>query len=208
MKMSHLISWWLIPAVVVSLGSSPLIAQVSPAAKRVTASGKIVSLKGQDLLVTATAGEVSVKVTDATRITGEVEAKLSDIAPGVYVGATAQKQSDGTFRASRIHIFAEEERGLSEGHRPSTSNPGSTMTNANVERIDQVTVQAVKGPILSLKYKGGEVKVFVPPNIPIVKRVTGNPNMLIAGAEVRIQGAQSPDGTIAASQIMVQTSGS
>ena len=207
MKISCLISWWLLSAVVVCVGSSPLCAQVTPAATRATANGKIASVKGHDLLVAAAAGEISVKVTAATKITREVEATLSDIAPGVYVGATAQKQADGTFRASRIHIFAADERGLSEGHRPSSSNPGSTMTNANVERIDQVTVQAVKGPVLSLKYKEGEVKIFVPPNIPIVKRMTGNPNMLKAGAEVRIQGAQSPDGTIAASQITVQASG-
>jgi len=202
MKVSRSIFLWLFPAVVLFVGSSPLEAQVSPAGKPVTIRGRITSVKGQELLVAAPSGDVLVKVPDATRIEGEVAVKLSDIAPGMYVGASAQKQPDGTFRASRVHIFPADQRGFREGHRPQTSLPNSTMTNANVEKVEEMAVQDVRGPMLTLKFKGGEVKVFVPPNTPVVRRMPGR-EMLKSGAEVVIQAIQATDGSISASQITV-----
>lgn len=207
MKVSRLVFLWLFPAVVLSVGSSILEAQVSPAGKPVTIRGKIISVKDRELLVAAAGGEVSVKVPDASAIRGEAAVKLSDIAPGMYLGTTAQKQPDGIFRASEVHIFSEDQRGTGEGHRPSSSTPSSTMTNANVEKVEEVEVQDVKGPMLTLKYKGGEVKVFVPPNTPIVRRAPGNREMLKPGAGVVIQGTQAADGVISASQITVSAGG-
>src|SRR5262245_31045164 len=91
----------------------------------------------------------------------------------MYVGATAAKQPDGSFRASRLHIFSEDQRGTGDGHRPLSSAPGSglTMTNANVETVEDIAVQNVQERVLLLKYKGGEIKVLVPADTPVVKRV-------------------------------------
>ncbi len=185
------------------IGSGRLDAQVSPAGTAVAIRGKVAAFKGQDLSVATSAGEVSVKLSTGTTITGELTAKLSDITTGVFVGASAQKQADGTFRAAQINIFREEERGLLEGHRPQTSLPSHTMTNATVEAIENPTVQAVNGPMLTLKFKDGEVKVFVPPNTPIMKRVTGSRDLLKAGAELRITGTKGADGVVTATGIVV-----
>lgn len=203
MKVSRYVFLSLFVIMVLSWGSTLLDAQVSPAGTAVAIRGKVAAFKGQELLVATSGGEVSVKVLTGITITGEVAARLSDIAPGVYVGASAQKQVDGTFRASQINIFREEERGLLEGHRPQTSLPNSTMTNANVETIENLTVQDVNGRMLTLKFKGGEVKVFVPPNTPIMRRVAGSRDMLKPGAELRIQGTRAADGVISAAQIIV-----
>ena len=43
--------------------------------------------------------------------------------------------------------------------------------------IKEIAVQDVNGRMLTLKFKGGEVKVFVPPTTPIVKRVPGEMEM-------------------------------
>lgn len=207
MKVSRSIFLWLFLAVVLSVGSSLLEAQVSSAGKPVTVRGRITSVKGQELIVAAASGEVSVNVPDTTTIRGEVAVKFSDIAPGMYLGTTAQKQSDGTFRASEVHIFSEDQRGVGEGHRPSSSVPSSTMTNANVEKVEEAFVKAVKGAMMTLKYKDGELKVFVPPNAPIVRRVPGDREMLKPGAEVAIQATQAADGSMSASQITVRAGG-
>jgi hypothetical protein len=203
MKISHYFFLSLFVVVVLSWGGTLLNAQVSPAGKPVTIRGKIVAVKGQELLVATSGGEVSAKLLPGITTIGEVAAKLSDITPGMYVGASAQKQADGTFRASQINIFREQERGLSEGHRPQTSLPNSTMTNANVETIEDLTVQNVNGRMLTLRFKGGEVKVFVPPNTAIMKRVAGSREMLKPDAELRVQGTQAADGVISATQIIV-----
>jgi len=203
MKLSQNVFLSLFVIVLLSCGSTLVDAQVSPAEKAVTIRGKIVAFKGQELLVATSGGEVLAKLLTGFTIIGEVAANLSDITPGVYVGASAQKQADGTFRASQINIFREEERGLSEGHRPQTFLPNSTMTNANVETIEDLTVQDVNGRMLTLKFKGGEVKVFVPTNAAITRRVAGRREMLKPDAELRVQGTQAADGVISATQITV-----
>jgi len=191
--------------VVIYQGAAVLNAQVSSASPAVAVRGKIVAYKEPDLSVTTNAGEVSVRLASGTSIVGEVPASLTDITQGVFVGASAQKQADGTFRAAQINIFREEERGFLEGHRPQSSLPSHTMTNATVETIENLTVQNVNGRMLTLKFKEGEVKVFVPPNTPIRKRVSGSRDMLKPGAELRVQGSQGKDGPILAQSIIVST---
>jgi len=106
-------------------------------------------------------------------------------------------------------VFSEDQRGTGEGHRPLGSAPqsGATMTNANVERVEDVTVQNVKDRIMTLKYKGGEVKVVVPPKIPVVKRVVRDREALKTGLEVSLQGTRNAAGAISAARITVRASG-
>ena len=181
-------------------------AQAEPAANPTNVSGKVVSLKGPELIVASPNGDVKVSIGDKTVIRGEVPIKFSDITSGMYVGATATKQPDGTFLASQINIFSEDQRGTGEGHRPLGSAPqsGATMTNANVERVEDVTVGAVKGRLLNLKYKGGEINVLVPPEIPIVKRVPGDRSLINTGSEVSVTAAKEADGSLSARQITVR----
>jgi len=130
----------------------------------------------------------------------------SDITTGMYVGATAEKQPDGTFRASRLHIFSEDQRGTGEGHRPLSSAPQTqlTMTNANVESVEDVMVKNVKGRMLMLRYKGGEIKVVVPADTLVVKRVTGGRTLLVPGVEVSVNGTRISSGEVTATQVTVR----
>jgi len=171
--------------------------------------GAIALVKDQDLIVATSAGDVRVIVTDKTVIRGEVAIKFSEITAGMYLGTTATKQPDGNFLASEVHVFSEDQRGTGEGHRPLGSAPesGATMTNANVERVEDVAVKDIKGRLMSLKYKDGEVKVLVPPDIPVVKRVLGDRSLLKAGTEVSLQASRSADGTLSATQITVRAAG-
>jgi len=172
--------------------------------------GTVGLLKDRDLIVATAAGDVRVVVTDKTIVRGEVSIKISEITNGMYLGTTATKQADGSFLASEVHVFSEDQRGTGEGHRPLASAPesGATMTNANVEQVEDVTVKDVKGRLMTLKHKDGEVKVLVPPDIPVVKRVMGDRSLLKAGAEVSLQASRSADGTLSATQITVRAAGS
>ncbi len=181
-------------------------AQTGSAGNAISVNGTISSITGSDMTVMSNSGPITVKLGDQTIIRGEVPVRFSDITSGMYVGATAEKQPDGTFRASRLHIFSEDQRGTGEGHRPLSSAPqsGSTMTNANVETVEDVAVQNVKGRMLTLKYKGGEIKVLVPADTPVVKRVIGDRRLLTPGSTVSASGPRSEDGGIVASQITVR----
>lgn len=181
-------------------------AQTGSAANTVSVNGKISAMADSELRVLANSGEVAVKLASDTMVRGEVPVKFSDITSGTYVGATAVKQPDGTFRASRLHIFSEDQRGTGEGHRPLSSAPqsGATMTNANVETVEDVAVENVKGRMLTLAYKGGKIKIFVPADAPIVRRIVGDRKLLTTGSTVSVSGCRG-DGAIVASQITVRT---
>ena len=183
-------------------------AQTGSAGNTISVNGTISSITGSDMTVMSNGGPVIVKLGDKTIIRGEEPVKFSDITSGMYVGATAAKQPDGTFRASRLHIFSEDQRGTGEGHRPLTSaqQSGATMTNANVETVEDVAVQNVKGRMLTLKYKGGEIKVLVLADTLVVRRVVGDRRLLTVGSTVSASGARADDGAIVASQITVRAS--
>lgn len=183
-----------------------LYAQDSQRSAPVAVQGKVVSANTGGMKLSTAGGDVSVKIGDSTKLVAESPIKISDVKSGLYVGVTAQKQRDGSFKASALHVFAEDERGLSEGHRPSSSTPNSTMTNANVERVEDVLVEDVKGSMLTLHYKGGEIEVFVPPTASIVKRIPGALAMLKTAAVVRVVGTRNSDGTINAASITIRAS--
>ena len=179
----------------------PADAAQSPQGKPLTVRGKIAAVEKDALKVTTSAGDVMVKLPEDIRVTGVEAAKLSDISSGEYVGTTAVKQSDGTLKALEVHIFPESSRGTGEGQRPWDLAPGSTMTNANVEKVEQVPVENTQGQLLTLNYKDGEQKVFVPPGTPIVKNVAGDRGLLKPGTGVYVAAVRGNDGTITATRI-------
>lgn len=179
----------------------------APQGKPVTIRGKISAVEKQALKVTTSAGEVLVKLPEDVRIGGVEAAKLSDITAGSYVGATAVKQADGNLKALEIHIFPESSRGTGEGHRPWDLQPGSTMTNANVDKVEQVAVEKIQGQLLTLKYKDGEQKIFIPPGTPIVKNVPGDRALLKPGTGVYIPAVRGEDGTLTATRVTAGVGG-
>jgi Domain of unknown function (DUF5666) len=155
--------------------------------------GTIERIDGSIYVVKARDGaELKVTLADNPQIAGIVKASLSDIKQGSFVGVTAMPQADGGLSALEVHIFTEAMRGTGEGHYPWDLRPQSTMTNANVEQI----VPVVDGQTLTMKYKDGEKKIFVPANTPIVAYVQGDKSDLKPGAKVFIAAVKQSDGTL------------
>ncbi len=199
----------LVLALLLALTGSELNAQSGSAGAQLRIRAKVVSLNGSDLVVATPNGNVKVLIGAKTVILGDVPVKFSEITAGEYLGTTATQQPDGNFLASEVHVLPEEQRGLGEGHRPLSSAPesGATMTNGNVERVVDVTVQNVQGRLMTVKYKGGEVKVLIPPDIPVVKRVPGDRSLIKPGAELTVQGTRGSDGSLTASEITMRARG-
>jgi len=157
--------------------------------------GTIEGVDGSTYVVKARDGaELKVALADNPQIASIVKASLSDIKQGTFVGVTAMPKADGSQSALEVHIFPEAMRGTGEGHYPWDLRPQSTMTNANVEQV----VTAVDGPTLTLKYKDGEKKIFVPADTPIVVYAPGDKSDLKPGAKVFIVAIKQPDGTLQA----------
>jgi hypothetical protein len=144
--------------------------------------------------------ELKLKLAANGGVSALVPAKLADIKQGLYIGVAALPQADGSQKALEISIFPESLRGLAEGFRPWDLQAKSTMTNANVEAI----VAAADGQVLTLKYKDGEKKIIVPPDIPIVVFAPGEVSELKPGAKIFVGAAKKlPDGTLETTRINV-----
>jgi hypothetical protein len=167
--------------------------------------GAIVSVDGANVTVKTRSGQpFALRLKAGQTATAVVPAQLSDIKPGVFVGAAAVPAKDGTLTALEVHIFPEAQRGMGEGFRPFDLAPGSTMTNANIS----AAVNIVSGQKLTLTYKGGEQIVTIDKATPIVTFAPGEPSDLKPGASIEIFGAsKTPDGAYEAGRVVVGRNG-
>ncbi len=128
------------------------------------------------------------------------------IRPGSYIGTAAVTQPDGTLRALEVHVFPESMRGTGDGHRPYDLGADSTMTNGTVEQAGAVT--GMQGRTLSVRYRGGEQRIVVPPEVPIVTFAPGRREALKAGAHVILFVRADTQGTLTAQRVLVGKDGS
>ncbi|MBO0753857.1 MAG: hypothetical protein J2P53_17190 [Bradyrhizobiaceae bacterium] len=167
--------------------------------------GVIEKVDGNTLVIKSSTGEATVTLADNAVVVGVVKATVADIKEGSYIGSGALPQPDGTQKAVEVHIFAESQRGTGDGHRTNWDGaPGGTMTNGAVGQ----TVSSVDGPVITVKYKDGEKKVIVGPNVPIVRYEIGERSELKPGAAVSMPAAtKKPDGTFTTGRINVGRGG-
>ena len=184
-------------ALLAGLSAVSALAQ-APKPERVT--GVIGKVDGHTGMAKSAKGDaLKLNLADKVMVVRVEKATLADIKDGDFIGSGAMPQPDGTQKAVEVHIFPEAMRGTGEGFRPWTQ-PGSTMTTGTVG----ATVTAVSGPVITVKYKGGEQKIDVPPGTPIVKYVIGDLSDLKAGAKFAVLAAlKQPDGSFNASRINV-----
>ena len=161
--------------------------------------GNLLSLKSID------GTDLKLALTDKAMIVAVVKASMADIKEGIFLGSAAMPQPDGSQKALEVHIFPEQMRGTGEGHRPYAPVPNSTMTNG---AASGTTVTGVEGSVMTVKYKGGEKKIVVPPNTPIVRYEIGDKKDLKPGARFTVLAAtKKPDGTLEANRINVGRDG-
>jgi len=185
-------------AFVLALSCAGVSAQQPPS---VRVSGTVESFDGRVLTVKSDKlGAVKINLADNTAVFGVMHATPADLKPGAFIGVGAMPQPDGSQRAIQITVFAETQRGLGEGHRPWDARPNSTMTNGTVDQ----TVAAVDGPTLTVKYKGGEQKVVVPPDAVILAYAIGDKSELKPGAHVAvIRAVKTADGALETNRVNV-----
>jgi len=188
-------------SVVALLFAASLAAAQAPLRVR----GTIESVDGMILAVKARDGTMlKVKLANDARVLTLNKASLADVKPGTFVGITAMPQPDGTQKAVEIHIFPEAMRGTAEGHYPWDLMPNSTMTNANIES----SVVSNDGQILVMKYKDGEKKIFVPPDVQVVMFAPAAVADIKAGQKFFVpRGKKLDDGTIETPIIIAGTHG-
>ena len=191
-------------AAVVMVTASTLyaIAQQPPTSSRVR--GTIEAVDGDMLAVKSRAGEdVKLHMTGDINVVGISKVSLADVKVGSFIGTTTVPGPDGSQNAVEVHVFPEAMRGTGEGSRPYDLRPNSTMTNATVAD----SVVGNDGHTLMVKYRGGEKKVVVSPETPVVTYVPADKSDLKPGAKVIAFMKKLPDGSFETNRVNVGRDG-
>jgi len=197
--------------------TSALRPKADSSASAITLRGTVVSASASELVLKSDSGVVTVKLGHPFRLYARVPSDLSHVRESAFIGVTTVNQPDGSERASEIHIFPEELRGLGEGSRmmaPGTgAAPGNRMTNGNVSasrmtngtaspsRMSNGSVSSTNGSTLVVQYSGGSQTVTVPPTTPVTElKLTSK--QLVAGDRVAVLAKKAPDGSLTADRAL------
>jgi hypothetical protein len=182
--------------ILLSAGLLAFSGALAQAPTRMFVRGTVTSLDGDMLSVKSRDGkDLKIKLSPKFGVRYAKALTLADIKPGDFVGPASRKRADGTLEAISLQVFTPDRRGqVPEGHMPWDLEPGSLMTNAIVGGM----VQTSKGRELTLEYKGGSQKVYVPEGVPVFTALPGDRSMLVPGAYVVIAALVAPDGTLSA----------
>ena len=174
--------------------------------------GTVVSVSANQLVIKSDTGTVTVKLTQPFHLYTRAPSDLAHVKESSFIGVTTVKQADGSERATEIHVFPEELRGVGEGSRmmaPNASASASRMTNGNVSasrmtngtasqsRMSNGNVSSTNGSSLVVQYAGGSQNVTVPPNTPVTELKLAS-RKIAAGDQVAVLAKKSPDGSLAA----------
>jgi hypothetical protein len=178
--------------------------------------GSVASISTDLLVLKSDTGLVTVRLVQPFRLYDRVPSDLAHVKESSFIGVTTVKQADGSERATEIHVFPEELRGLGEGSRmmaPDTTAVASRMTNGNVasarmtngtasqSRMSNGSVSSTKGPTLVVQYAGGSQTVTVPSNTPVTEFRVASKG-LVVGARLIVLAAKAADGSLTADKAL------
>jgi hypothetical protein len=173
-----------------------------------------VSVSANQIVLKSDTGTVTVAIAQPLHVYTRAPSTLSSVQEKTFIGVTTVKQPDGSERATEIHIFPEELRGLGEGSRmmgQATGASASRMTNGNVSasrmtngtasqsRMSNGSVSSTNGSSLVVSYAGGSQTVTVPPNTPVTE-LKPTSKALAAGDQVALLATKAADGTLTANK--------
>jgi uncharacterized protein DUF5666 len=186
--------------------------QTPVADARVEVRGTVASVSPTQLVIKSDTSTVTVNLTQPFHLYTRAPSDLAHVKENSFIGVTTLKQPDGSERATEIHIFPEELRGVGEGSRmmsPDTRANPSRMTNGNVSasrmtngtasqsRMSNGNVSSTKGSSLVVQYAGGSQNVTVPPNTPVTELKLA-PKAIAAGDRVVVLATRAADGSLTA----------
>ena len=156
--------------------------------------GTLTSVTDDSIKVHTNQGDdVVVKIGKDTQVRAVTLARITDIQAGSYIGTAAIPQPDGSQKALEVHVFPPAMAGTGDGHRAFDLAPNSTMTNGTVGDL-----VVSNGRTLTLKYKGGEKKIIVPDDVPIVNLLPGDKSLLKVGTKVVMFAKKDAGGSLSA----------
>ena len=189
MRLSYIYGRLAVAFAAIVLVSASAFAQGTPVRVR----GTVVSLDGSKLVVKAKDGkDVTVNLADNYAALAVVKSSMADIKEGTFIGTATVTQPDTSLKSVEVVVFPDKMRGTGEGHYPWDLGPSSMMTNATVANA----VKGVNGQTVTLAYKGGEKKIEIPADVPVVALVPATKEEIKPGAIVFVPTQRQADGSL------------
>lgn len=136
-----------------------------------------------------------------TKYVAVSKSDLSEIKPDSYIGTASVPQPDGSAKALEVSVFDQSLRGTGDGSYP-WDTPGSTMTNGAVGGL-----VGTSGRVMTVQYKGGEKKISVPEDVPIVHLAPADASKVAVGSHVIAFTTKEPDGKLKAAFLLAGQDG-
>ena len=212
-------------AVLMAAGAVPtLAAPTAPATTAVRVRGTVQSATPSLLTVkSATGATIRVRLAPKVPVLGVVPSSRAQIKDNSFLGIASVTLPNGTQQAREVVVFPEAARGTGEGSYPwdlpGAAGGRSKMTNGTVKRSKPTGSRMTNGTVkrgsssdtLTLEFKNGTgtgtQRLTLPPNIPIVTLVPGQPGLLTPGAHVFVIAKRGANGALSADRVMVGKNG-
>jgi hypothetical protein len=188
---------------VLTAGCIALICSAAALAQQqnVRLRGTISTLEGKMLSIKTKSGsDVSVELPEGVNVAATKAFTMSDVRPGMVLGVTTVKRSDGTTVAIDVRPIPPT---ATQGLSPHDLAPDSVMTNATLEGV----VAAADGQELTLNYQTGTVKALVTSNTAMSQSTPGSRADLKPGETVYIMARRDDAGMLTAVRVQVSKDG-
>ena len=188
-------------------------ADIASAQELVAVRGTLRAVEPAGIVVaTADAEVLGLPLANESLLFVVTPASLDDIQAGDFVGVTSIESDDGRRVALEAHLFAEELRGVGEGHYPwDLVDQPNTMTNATVAEIQGVGRQ--RALRMTWREEEGapataEKVIHLPPGVPVVHlRPAPDRSVLVPGKEVFVMVEGGPDDALRVTALVVGEAG-
>ena len=179
------------------------------------ATGQLVQVNGQNLILTAPAGDLTVTYSGTTTFTRTSTAVLADVVPGVCIVATGQKDSAGALTATTVRLSPKASSGCAaagqfgpNGAPPAGASPRPTPSGQPALAFVSGEVTKAAGiSITVLTTASGSQTITVPTTAAVTTTVVASSSDLHTGECLRANGARDSAGNVQATSITITPAG-
>jgi len=179
------------------------------------ASGQLVQINGQTLILTGPNGDMTVTVSGTTTFTQTSTAVLADIVPGDCILATGQKDSTGMLTATTVRLSPKPAAGCAAATRvgpnvspPAGASPRPIPSGQPAMAFVSGEVTGAAGiSITVLTTTSGSQTITVPTTAAVSTTVVSSATDLRTGECLRATGAKDSTGTVQATSITITPAG-
>jgi len=181
-------------------------------APRGGASGQLVQINDNTLILTGANGDITVTYTNTTTFTKTSMATLADIRPGQCIFATGAKDSAGLITATSVRLAPKNARGCTTGGAafspPAGASPRPNPSGQANMTVVSGEVTAVSGTSVTvLTASSGSQMVTVPTIASVTVSSAASAASLQVGQCLRATGPPDASGTVQATSLAITPPG-